>query len=69
MESNNTKRCKGDNIRSLEKIFAFNKPQQKFIDAFFKEKKILPELIDFNDITLKQHPALLHKLRKIDERN
>jgi len=49
----------------LEKILKFNKQQQKFIDTFFKEKKILPELIDFKDITLKQHPALLHKLQKI----
>ena len=48
----------------LEKILKFNKKQQKFIDAFFKENKILPELVDIADIKLKQHPALLHKLRK-----
>lgn len=53
----------------LEKILKFNKKQQKFIETFFKEKKILPELIDFKDVTLKQHPALLHKLHTIKESN
>ncbi len=48
----------------LEKILKFNEKQQKFIDAFFKENKILPKLVDIDDIKLKQHPALLHKLRK-----
>lgn len=49
----------------LEKIFAFNKQQQKFIDTFFNEKKILPELIGINKTKLKQHPSLLHKLQKL----
>ena len=48
----------------LEKILKFNKKQQKFVDAFFKENKILPKLVDIDDIKFKQHPALLHKLRK-----
>jgi len=48
----------------LEKILKFNKKQQKFIDAFFKENKILSNLVDIDDIKLKQNPALLHKLRK-----
>ncbi len=46
----------------LEKILKFNKKQQKFIDTFFKENKILPELVDIDNIKLIQHPALLHKL-------
>jgi predicted nucleotidyltransferase component of viral defense system len=53
-----------DTSKFLEKILKFNKKQQKFIDAFFKENKILTKLIDIDDIKLKQHPALLHKLEK-----
>ena len=48
----------------LEKILNFNKKQQKFIDTFFKENKILSKLLDIDDMKLKQHPALLHKLEK-----
>jgi hypothetical protein len=48
----------------LEKILKFNKKQQKFIDVFFKENKILLKLVDIDDNKLKQHPSLLHKLRK-----
>jgi predicted nucleotidyltransferase component of viral defense system len=46
----------------LEKIVNFNKNQQKFIEAFYKEKKIYPDLIDINKTKLLQHPALLHKI-------
>ena len=49
----------------LKKIFAFNKQQQKFIDTFFNEKKILSELNSIDKTKLKQHPALLHKLQKL----
>jgi len=46
----------------LEKIVNFNKNQQRFIDVFYKEKKILPDLIDIDETILMQHPALLHKI-------
>ncbi len=52
-------------VQFLDKILKFNKQQQKFINTFFNEKKILPDIIGFKDTDLKQHPALLHKLQKI----
>ncbi len=48
----------------LERILKFNEKQKKFIDTFFKENEILPKLVDIDNIKLKQHPALLHKLKK-----
>lgn len=56
---------KEDACMFLEEIFAFNKLQQKFIDIFFNEKKILAELIEINETKLTRHPALLHKIQKI----
>lgn len=46
----------------LEEILKFDKKQQKFIDTFFKEKKILVELIDVDEGKILHHPALLHRL-------
>ena len=46
----------------LEKIVTFNKNQQRFIEAFYEEKKIIPDLIDIDETKLMQHPALLHKI-------
>jgi len=46
----------------LEEILKFNKKQKKFIDTFFKEKKILAELIDVDEEKILCHPALLHRL-------
>ena len=46
----------------LEKIVKFDKNQQKFIEAFFKEEKVIPDLIDIDATKLIQHPALLHKI-------
>ena len=48
----------------LEKIMKFNKNQQKFIEAFYKEKKICPDLVDIDETKLIQHPALLHKINE-----
>jgi predicted nucleotidyltransferase component of viral defense system len=48
----------------LEKIVKFNKNQQRFIDAFYKEKKMCPDLIDIDETKLMQHPALLHKINE-----
>ena len=48
----------------LEKIVNFNKNQQRFIDAFYEEKKICPGLIDIDETKLIQHPALLHKINE-----
>jgi predicted nucleotidyltransferase component of viral defense system len=48
----------------LEKIVNFNKSQQRFIEVFYKEKKILRDLIDIDETKLMQHPALLHKINE-----
>jgi len=48
----------------LEKIVNFNKNQRKFIETFYKEKKINPDLIDIDRTKLIQHPALLHKINE-----
>ena len=48
----------------LEKIVNLNKNQRKFIEVFYKEKKIIPELIDICETKLMQHPALLHKINE-----
>ena len=48
----------------LEKIVNFNKNQQKFIEVFYKEKKMIPDLIDIDETKLMQHPALLHKINE-----
>ena len=48
----------------LEKIVNFNKNQQKFLEDFYKEKKIMPDLIDIDKTKLMQHPALLHRTNK-----
>jgi len=48
----------------LEKIVNFNKNQRKFIETFYKEKKINPDLIDIDRSKLIQHPALLHKINE-----
>jgi hypothetical protein len=48
----------------LEKIVNFNKNQRKFIETFYKEKKINPDLIDIDKTKLIQHPALLHKINE-----
>jgi len=65
----NSEKLDSDKIREeasifLEKIVNFNKNQQKFIEAFYKEKKILPDLIDIDKTKLIQHPALLHKINE-----
>jgi hypothetical protein len=61
----NPKIIRENTSRFLEKILKFNKKQQKFIDAFFKEHIILTNLIDIDAKKLEKHPALLHKLRKL----
>ena len=48
----------------LEKIVNFNKNQQKFIEIFFKEKKIISDLIDIDETKIIHHPALLNKINK-----
>jgi len=48
----------------LEKIVNFNKNQRKFIETFYKEKKINPDLIDIDRRKLIQHPGLLHKINE-----
>ncbi len=48
----------------LEKIVNFDKNQQKFIETFFKEKKIISDLIDIDETKIIHHPALLHKINK-----
>ena len=65
----NSEKLDSNNIREeasifLEKIVNFNKNQRKFIEAFYKEKKIIPDLIDIDETKLMQHPALLHKINE-----
>ena len=49
----------------IERTVSFSKKQQKFIDTFYNEKKITPELISKDMTQVKQHPALLHKLQTL----
>ena len=65
----NSEKLDANNIREkaskfLDKILNLNKKQQKFINTFHKEKKIIPDLIDIDETKLMQHPALLHTINK-----
>ncbi|MCK5560808.1 MAG: nucleotidyl transferase AbiEii/AbiGii toxin family protein [Thermoplasmata archaeon] len=49
----------------LKQILSFTSSEQDFIDTFFNKKKIVPELLFPNKSMIKQHPALLKKLKKM----
>jgi len=49
----------------LSNILTFTKHQQKFVDSFFKEKTILPEMLDIEKSKLTNHPALLYKINNL----
>lgn len=51
----------------LSNILTFTKHQQKFVDSFFKEKTILPEMLDIEKSRLTNHPALLYKINNLSK--
>lgn len=63
-EKLNSIKIRGEASIFLEKIVNFNKNQRKFIETFYKEKKINPDLIDIDKTKLIQHPALLNKINE-----
>ena len=59
------KRIQNEASAFFERIISFTEKQQKFIDIFYNERKIIPELVSKDMIQIKQHPSLLHKLKSL----
>ena len=53
----------------LRQILSFTSSEQDFIDTFFNKRKIVPEILFPNRAMIMQHPALLLKLKNVEEKN
>jgi len=69
----NNKQLNTENIRKnaadlLEEMLSFTKKEQQFVDIFYKEQKIIPELLFKDKSILTDHPILLFRLNSIKKK-
>jgi len=62
------RKIRKDTAEFLKQILFFTDKEQRFIDTFYKERKILPELLFKDKSTIAQHPTLLHRLNELEKK-
>lgn len=62
-----TNMVRGGASRFLQKALAFTRREQQFIDTFYQEHKIIPDLLWDNKPEITSHPSLLHRLRTLQK--
>ncbi len=66
----NTENLDPDKVRDcasrfLQEVLSFTRRQQEFIDTFYQQHEIVPELAWGNRPDIARHPSLLHRLRTL----
>jgi hypothetical protein len=57
-----------DAAEFLKEMLSFTTKEQQFVDSFYKEQKIIPELLFKDKPMLIDHPALLYQLEKLKKK-
>lgn len=68
-EKLNAEKIRKDAVELLKQILFFTDKEQRFIDTFYKERKIIPELLFKDKSIMVQHPILLHRLNELEKRS
>ncbi len=68
-EKLNAEKIRKDATELLKQILFFTDKEQRFIDTFYKKRKIIPELLFKDKSMMVQHPTLLYRLNELEKKS